>query len=279
MNNFSKFGAAAALALTLVHTQASPLFRFDPNANGGVLTTHGQPFNATAMNGTSSHRITRTGTPLAAGSASYVSKGYAYFDSFSNNGTPVSVAHTRANLDYGLYGTFQTTFSCNSVLGPGVRCEITGFDLEMFADPGNDNAYHAASLTNDGWVSAIGQQYKLAYSSNAVHEGSGGLGLLGGAYVNLNFGWTLTNEGKAHFIDPVPFYSITPLRASNATLSIAATPKSSPFLPVAAFRISMAFPSRVPYSCWASAYSRSVRHVGANDLSPPAPAILSTPLT
>lgn len=87
----------------------------------------------------------------------------------------------------------------------------------MFADPGNDNTYHAATLASDGWVGIVGQQYRLAYSGNAVRSGVGGLNDLGGAFVNLNFGWSLTDAGKAYFIDPVPFYAAAFSAFNNTT--------------------------------------------------------------
>jgi len=182
-----------------------------------------EAFRATALNGISSHRIAYTGSaPFAANmsATTYVSRGYAYFDSFSDNGMPVSAARSRTNLDYGLYGVFQTDFQCGSLLGHGVSCQISNFTLDMFADPGNDNVYHAASLTADGMIDTVGTQYKLAYSSNAVRNGTGGLNMLGGAYVNLNFGWTLTDFGKSYFIDPVPFYAAAFSAFNNTTQGI-----------------------------------------------------------
>jgi len=223
MNTFTISGTAAALALALVNASASPAFMVNPNANGGVLTNGGQAFRATAINGISSHRIAYAGSMLSApgmSSANYVSKGYAYFDGFSDNGMPVSAASSRANLDYGLYGVFQTDFHCGSLLGRGVSCQISNFKLEMFADPGNDNKYHAATLAADGSVETVGQQYKLAYSNNAVPNGVGGLNDLGGAFVNLNFGWSLTDAGKAYFIDPVPFYAAAFSAFNNTTQGI-----------------------------------------------------------
>ncbi|WP_426338323.1 flocculation-associated PEP-CTERM protein PepA [Pseudoduganella sp. S-14] len=222
MKILPKLGAAAALALALTNASSSPAFLINPNSNGGALTNGGQTFRATAINGVSSHRITYSGNPLLApgAGATYVSKGYVTFDSFSDNGMPVSAARSRANLDYGLYGTFQTTFHCNSLLGHGVGCQITKFDFDMYGDPGADNIYHAATLATDGWVDTFGQQYKLAHSSNAVRRGVGGLNELGGAFVNLNFGWTLTDEGKAYFIDPVPFYSAAFSASNNTSLGI-----------------------------------------------------------
>lgn len=114
MNALHKLGAAT-LALVLANAGASPSFMVNPNGNGGILTNGGQTFRATAMNGISSHRIAYTDTGAAPLNASpgvtYTSRGYAYFDSFSDNGMPVSAANSRANLDYGLYGVFQTNLS------------------------------------------------------------------------------------------------------------------------------------------------------------------------
>ncbi|WP_154667965.1 flocculation-associated PEP-CTERM protein PepA [Pseudoduganella violaceinigra] len=222
MKTLPTLGATATLMLVLANANASPAFMVNPNGNGGILTNSGQAFHATAINGISSHRIALTGAaPLAAGAgATYISRGYAYFDSFSDNGMPVSAAHSRANLDYGLYAAFQTTFHCGSLLGRGVSCQITHFNLDMFADPGNDNQYHAATLASDGWIDTVGQQYKLAYSSDAIRRGLGGLNDLGGAFVNLNFGWSLTDEGKAYFVDPVPFYAAAFSAFNNTTQGI-----------------------------------------------------------
>jgi hypothetical protein len=188
-------------ALSAAEAGAVSLFTVNPNFGGGVLSTAGAPFQATAINGFSSNRIAYTGS-----GSTYTSDGYAFFNGFALNNTGVSTGLSRVNLDYGLYAVFHQTLDCSGPLAPGVSCGASNMSFELYADPGNDNVYTAASLAGNPTVDQAGSVDILLASSNVVHSGLGGLDALGGAYQNLNIGWTLTAAGSEYFSWPFPFY-------------------------------------------------------------------------
>lgn len=190
----------AASALAAFDAAAAPVFTVNPNANGGLLTSNGGSFEATAINGFSSLRLVNTGA------TNYTANGYIVFNGFSLNSVPVSTSLSRVNLDYGLYATFTQTFNCSGILAPGVKCQPSSLTLDLYGDPGNDNSYQVASVGADPTVTKSGAQVLLA-SANVVYEGEGGLSDQGGAYQNVNMNWLMTAEGKNYFAAPIPFYS------------------------------------------------------------------------
>lgn len=193
--------AAGLLAGAGASAAVMPVFTVSPNL-GGVLSNSGQPFQASAISGFSSNRIAHTGIDHK-----YTTDGYAIFTGFSLNSLPVSGTLSRVNFDYGLYAVFHQDLSCSGELSPGVNCVTTGMTFSLYADPGNDNIYDAATVaTNASVDSNISVDILLASSSTLI-SGIGGLDPLGGAYQNLNIGWTLTAAGASYFTSPDPFYN------------------------------------------------------------------------
>jgi hypothetical protein len=189
-------------AFSAAEAGAISLFTVNPNFGGGVLSSSGTAFQATAINGFSSNRISYSGV----GSA-YSSDGYAFFNGFALNNVSVSTGASRVNLDYGLYAVFHQTLNCSGPLSPGVSCVASNMSFQLYADPGNDNLYTAASLAGNPLVDQGGSVDILLASSSVLYSGMGGLDALGGAYQNLNIGWTLTAEGSQYFTSPSPFYN------------------------------------------------------------------------
>jgi threonine dehydrogenase-like Zn-dependent dehydrogenase len=190
-------GALLTIAATAAH--AAPVFTVDPNSNG--LATQGTVFQADAMNGNSSARITYTGSGF-----DYTGQGYINYTSFGLRNQPVSAVITRDNFDYGVYAVFNQTFSCSGALGSGTACAVTSINLSLYADAGNDNVYTQATTTSNASVTATGSQVLLG-TVNAVIAGEAGINALGGAYQNINSNFVLSDAGRAFFISPDPFYS------------------------------------------------------------------------
>jgi|EP01034_Spumella_vulgaris_P029379 hypothetical protein len=193
--------AAGLLAGAGASAAVMPVFTVSPNL-GGVLSNDGQPFQASAINGFSSNRIAHTGV-----GHNYTTDGYAIFTGFSLNSLPVSGTVSRVNFDYGLYAVFHQDLSCSGELSPGVNCVTTGMTFSLYADPGNDNTYNPATVAANASVNTESTLDILLASSSELISGIGGLDPLGGAYQNLNIGWTLTAAGASYFTSPNPFYN------------------------------------------------------------------------
>lgn len=207
--------AAAALisigSLAGSNAIAGAVFTVDPNSNG--LSTLGTQFDATQITGFSSARIVNTG------GNNYTSTGFINYQGFANDGGNVTGGVSRVNVDYGLYATFQQTFTCAGLLAPGVDCSVNSISLALLGDAGNNNTYNKATLANDATVTANGVQVLLG-NVNAVVNGVAGINTLGGAFQNVNTNFALTAAGSLFFIDPVPFYNFAFSAFNNASTGL-----------------------------------------------------------
>ena len=215
MSKFFRASIATALFAVAFGAQAqqvnnAPSFIVNPNSND--LSSTGAQFEANVMNGISSARV------LSLGDNKYQSVGYIQYNGFSLNGKTVSVDATRLNSGsgYGLYATFTQTFSCNSLLAPGVSCAINTIDLALYADQGSNNDYIQSALGRDAVVVANGAQVLLG-TVTAINAGSAGLSNEGGAFQNVNTNFNLTEEGSNFFVSPDPFYSFAFSSFQNTT--------------------------------------------------------------
>jgi hypothetical protein len=161
------------------------------------------------MSGTSSARITYTGTAF-----NYTGVGYIDFGAFTLNGSNLTSRTTGVNNDYKLYATFTQNFACSSFLAPGVSCGVTGINLNLYADAipatatnAQINAMFSQSTVNsDPTVTPFGTAVLLG-TVDKVIAGQAGLDALGGAFQNVNTDFALTAAGKTFFVSPDPFYS------------------------------------------------------------------------
>jgi hypothetical protein len=192
-------GALLTIAATAAH--AAPVFTVNPNSNG--LSSTGAVFSADAISGVSSAHITYTGTGF-----NYIGQGYINYTGFSLAGAGVNVDDSKigSRSGYGLYATFEQTFTCGGLLGSGTACAITGINLQLYADAGSDNTYTQATAGSDAVVTAAGTQVLLG-TVTAVVAGEAGINSLGGAYQNINSNFILSDAGRDFFISPDPFYS------------------------------------------------------------------------
>ncbi|NHZ65425.1 flocculation-associated PEP-CTERM protein PepA [Massilia genomosp. 1] len=184
-------------ALSTGEAGAVALFTVNPN----FLTVGGTPFEATAISGLSSSRIAQVSGDK------FTSDGYAVFTGFAKDNAPISGNITKVNGDYGLYARFHQDLSCKGGLARGVTCDTTAMTFSLYADIGNKNDYHMASLAAGASVDDYGAKDILLASSNVLHGGIGGLDQLGGAFQNMNIGWTLSDIGAQYFTSPTPFYN------------------------------------------------------------------------
>jgi hypothetical protein len=193
-------GALLTIAATAAH--AAPVFTVDPNSNG-LTTTPGAIFQADAISGVSSAHITYAGTGF-----NYLGQGYINYSAFSLAGAAIDSDISKVNTGsgYGLYATFEQTFTCSGALGSGTACAITSINLQLYADAGKNNTYIQATAGSDARVITNGDQVLLG-TVNAVVAGEAGINSLGGAYQNINSNFILSDAGRAFFISPDPFYS------------------------------------------------------------------------
>ena len=220
MNKFSKIiatGLIAAGAFAASGAQAGALFTVNPNANGFVTGTTLPTFNADQLVGVSSARIVQQ-----AGTFNYTGTGYISYGAFQLNSANVDTGSSFLNFSlpsaglygYGLYVTFTQTFSCSSALAVGVTCSVTSINLGLYGDRLSDgaNVFNKATLTSDATVTTTGTQVLLGTVTKGV--GTAGINSLGGAFQNVNTDLSLTAAGKAFFVAPTPFFTMT-LNAFN----------------------------------------------------------------
>lgn len=189
----------------------APSFIINPNSNG--LSTDGAMFEANVMNGSSSARVS------SLGGNRYQSVGYIQYTGFTMNGQAVSTDYTQLGSQlrgYGLYATFTQTFSCNSLLSPGVTCGIDSIDLSLYADKGFDNQFNQSTLERDASVTVRGDQVLLG-TVNKIIEGSAGISAQGGAFQNVNTNFNITEAGSNFFVSPDPFYTFAFSSFQNTT--------------------------------------------------------------
>jgi hypothetical protein len=216
MSKFFRTSIATAVFAMAFGAQAqtvnnAPSFIINPNSNG--LSTSGEQFEANVMNGSSSARV------VSLGDNKYQSVGYIQYTGFTMNGQAVSTDYTQLGsqrFGYGLYATFTQTFSCNSLLSPGVSCGIDSINLSLFADKGFDNVFNQSTLERDATVTTRGEQVLLGTVTRII-DGSAGISAQGGAFQNVNTNFNITEAGSDFFVSPDPFYTFAFSSFQNTT--------------------------------------------------------------
>lgn len=213
--------ASAVIAMgagAVSNAVAAPVFEVTPNSIPGVAGY--APFNADFVNGVSSARITNIG------GFNYNSVGYISYNGFSLAGNPVASLISGLGNAYGIYATFSQTFSCGSLLAPGVTCAVSSISLSLYADrydgsAANINTFTGATLAADPFVTVNGAADVLLGTSSIVYAGLAGINDLGGAFENVNTDIALTAAGDAFFTDPIPFYTLAFSNFNNTSQGIA----------------------------------------------------------
>jgi hypothetical protein len=217
--------ASAVLALGVVgasDAMAIPSFEVTPASLSGVPASY-TPFTADFVNGVSSALITYTGS---GSNYTYQSDGYISYGQFSLAGNPLQALTTGLGNAYGLYATFTQSFTCGSLLSPGVSCSVDSISLSLFADIWNGNAANINTFTGATIAAAPtvtdngGNDVKLG-TANAVVAGVAGLNAAGGAAENVTTNFVLTVAGKNFFTLPIPFYTLAFSNFNNTSQGIA----------------------------------------------------------
>lgn len=214
------------------NANAGMVFTVNPTSNG-LVSVNGAPvaptpsaqFDADKIVGNSTVRLLTQAGP----GFNYTGTGYIQYSGFALASSNVNNSYLGVDLatpfglvqGYNLYATFTQTFSCASALAVNVKCEVTSINLNLFADAIADGAstFTEATLAADPTVTGVGNQVLLA-SGNFAY-GVAGLNELGGAYQNVNTNIALTAEGKAFFVAPDPFYTLTFNSFNNNTGGLA----------------------------------------------------------
>ena len=209
--------AAGALLLGAVCSTASAGALFQVTPGSLDPSVGASPFWATAMNGSSSARITFDN----AVGFTYTGIGYIEYTSMTLNNASLPAFTTGLGNSYGMYATFEQHFICPAALNVGVTCMVASIDLKLFADLYNDglNIFNQATVGSAPSVTAVGTQIKLA-DVTVVNSGLAGLNALGGAFQNINSNFALTAAGAAFFTSPVPFYEMAFSAFNNTSLGI-----------------------------------------------------------
>lgn len=210
-------GAALAVGAGGISSAlAAPVFEVTPSSLSGVTAG---TFNADFVNGVSSALVTNTG------GFNYNSSGYISYGQFSLAGNPIQPLASGLGTQYGLYATFSQTFTCGSLLSPGVTCAVTSISLSLFADiwdgvVGNINTFTGATLASAPTVTDNGSNDVLLGTADLVIAGLAGINALGGAFENVTTNILLTAAGDAFFTDPVPFYTLAFSNFNNTSQGI-----------------------------------------------------------
>lgn len=223
-----KLAAGAVLTLGAIafsSAHAAGIFTVNPTSIPGSVG--GTTFQADFVQGGSTTLVTNTG------GTNYSADGYIQYSGFSLNS--VLVSHTTdggLGSAYGLYATFTQTFSCPAVLAVGVTCDVTGINLNVFADVGNNDTFTQASIGTAPTVTNTGGDILLG-TANVVIDGTAGINSLGGAFENVNTNFLLTAAGSTYFVQPVPFFNLAFSEFNNTSAGIVCTPSCAAALQVA----------------------------------------------
>ena len=220
--SFSKMHLLSVLAGTMLasagvsNALAVPVFEVTPGSLSGVTAS---PFYADFVTGGSSSRVTNTG------GFNYSSTGYITYGQFSLNSNPITSLASGLSSQYGLYATFTQTFSCGSLLSPGVWCNVTNISLSLYADIWNGSVanvdqFNAATLLADPTVTDNGGNDVLLGTADTVLGGVAGIDSLGGAVENVTTNFLLTAAGMDFFTNPVPFYTFAFSNFNNTSQGI-----------------------------------------------------------
>lgn len=228
LNKIIATALVAAGAFAASGAQAGAQFTVNPNAYITGATVNN--FTADQMVGVSSATINFAGQT---GSVyNYTGNGYISYGAFQLNSQNLNSGNTFLNTSfgtaiqgYGLYVTFDQTFACNSALGVGVSCTVTGITLNLVADSYADGAatFNASTATSAASVNTTGAGNQVVLGTVTAGVGTAGFNALGGAFQNINTDFNLTAAGAAFFVAPTPFFTMTLNSFNNFTGGIIVT--------------------------------------------------------
>lgn len=210
---FIATGLAMGLAMS-ASAFALPQFQVDPDSNPVTANS----FYATALNGSSSERLTINPGGPGVGSLS-TTFGYMDFSGFTNNGplglplgTVPAITSGLGNT-YGLYLTFDlvATLASGTVGTIGSNYILSSLNFNVYQDtdfvnPLTRTLFSAATLASNASISQNAGD--TLFGSGSLVVGVAGIDALGGAFLNSTTTYANTTAGDAFFFDPSPFYNL-----------------------------------------------------------------------
>jgi hypothetical protein len=186
-------GAVLAMGMSSAH--AALTFTVTPSGLPGVS---GAEFQATSITGNSSELLHSTAT-------GHTGQGYIRYGYFLDSDNDIRALGNSAG--YGLYVKFNLTDTYGSP-----ENVLTSLSFTMYADLGNDNKFVAAAGNG-----ATGTEASVTDTDNDdVLIGSGSLvsgvaafNTEGGAALNANTTFALSDAGKQYFTAPNPFFDMS----------------------------------------------------------------------
>lgn len=218
MANFKKniFATVAALALAVgvssaAQAASSPTdFTVNPASIGAGEVKFISPFNiffdqsafvAQAITGNSSELLHMNAT-----NTGHYADGYIKYAAFNSGAKQITLAGS------GLYVKFHLEDKIVNVVGDTQKNLLTALSFDMWADIGNDSVFTQSGTTagNAGIEATVTQTAgDVLLGSGALAVGLAELNFLGGATLNANTTFALTDAGKGFFIAPVPFFNMS----------------------------------------------------------------------
>jgi hypothetical protein len=211
MFKLNKIAVATVMALGVSAAQAasSPTdFTVNPGAIGGFTVTavgglpvpSAAPFVAQAITGNSSELLHATAT-------GHVADGYINYGYFNAGSQQITMFGADLYVKFHLE---DTTISGNAA---GQQNQISALSFTMYADIGGNNTYVQSGTAANGsgieaTVTDVGGN-DLVLGTGSLVAGLAELNYLGGAVLNANTTFSLTDDGKLFFIQPVPFFTMT----------------------------------------------------------------------
>jgi hypothetical protein len=191
-------GAVLALGMSSAH--AALTFTVTPQGLPGV--TVGKEFQATSITGNSSELLHTTDT-------GHVGDGYIRYGYFLDTNNNIKAIGDLAG--YGLYVKFHLEDTYGSP-----ENVLRQLSFTMYADIGDDNKFVAAGSAGSG-TSTTGTEASVTdvdgddvlLGSGSLVDGVAAFNTKGGAALNANTTFALTNAGKAYFTAPNPFFNMT----------------------------------------------------------------------
>ncbi len=191
--------AGAALALGMSSANAAMTFTVSPS---GLPGESGAPVTATSITGNSSELLHSTATGHTG--SGYINYGYL-LDTNNNQ------VFFDSDAGYDLYVKFTLTDTYGSP-----ENILTSLTFDFYADLNRDNRYIAAGTAGTGANTTGTEAQVIDVGGEDILLGSGSLvsgvaafNSQGGAALNANTTFSLTNAGKLYFTAPNPFFNMS----------------------------------------------------------------------
>jgi hypothetical protein len=202
---------------------AAPLFQVQESVAGGqanVVTADRISFEYHAV-----IDQTITGGSLAGNDDPFTEHGFLTKAAFGSptGGSIPSQLNALAPGGYGMYGLFTITGEADPLnpadpLGGGIQANFNNLTMTLFIDPGQDTVL---ALSGAGPVvpgGSVGDDFAIINFTLSAGEAHIFGGLANGDFDTL-LNVSLTPQGQAYFIDPVPFFPLENFGGNTETFT------------------------------------------------------------